>query len=138
MDDDLYITVEETAARLRLSPRQASRYADKVRTRRSGKRTMYHADDVDALAQSMHVDYRPPPIPRAELAPASVMMDRMREQEDRIAHLSREVGRLEGVLAERERVQHVLTSDLQSQLNEAREELARLTRKPWWKRLLDR
>jgi hypothetical protein len=145
-DDDLFITVEEVAQRLRLSARQAARYSDKIPTRKSGKRVMFLASAVDALAEEMHVDYRPPPIPRAELAPASVMMDRMREQEDRIAHLSREVGRLEGVLQERDKASHVLTDDnmaLRQQLNEALAEIARLKAAPqqhrsWLHRLLDR
>jgi hypothetical protein len=148
--DDLYITVEEVAQRLRLSARQAARYSDKIPTRKSGKRVMFLASAVDALAEEMHVDYRPPPIPRAELAPASVLMDRNREQEDRILSLGIEVGRLQGILQERETAQRVLTDDkmtLQRKLDEALAEIARLKEaqqvapqqhRSWLHRLLDR
>jgi hypothetical protein len=59
MSDDLdqYMPVEELAALLGLSPRQASRYgagdAPKLRTRQLGKRILYHRDDAQRLRQEL-------------------------------------------------------------------------------------
>jgi Helix-turn-helix domain len=72
-----YITVEEAAALLDLSTRQVSRYgkgADaRLRTRRVGKRILYHHGDVEALARDFQIARTPPPPrpapPRPEPSP---------------------------------------------------------------------
>jgi hypothetical protein len=60
-----YITIEEVAALLDLSSRQASRYGKgegaRLRTRRAGKRILYHRGDVESLARDFQVARTPPP-----------------------------------------------------------------------------
>jgi hypothetical protein len=111
-DKDLYLTVEQVADRLKLSLRQAARYADRVQTRKAGKRTMFRASDVEALAQQLNVEYRPPPMPRAELVPIGATLEHIRQQEQQLIVFAREVGRLEGIISEREHNQRVLTQDV--------------------------
>ncbi len=160
-DNELYLTVEEVANRLKLSPRQAARYADRVRTRKSGKRTMFHAGEVEKLAEELNVEYRPPPMPRAEMVPVGEMLQHQRQQQQEIANLSYQIGRLEAIIAERDQHQRLLTDDLdtirtqlttaQTERNQRQAEAERLQadvarlqaeierqhRRPWWKRLLD-
>jgi hypothetical protein len=68
MSDDAaaYITVEEAAALLELSTRQVSRYGKgegaRLRTRRAGKRILYHRGDVESLARDLQVARTPPPL----------------------------------------------------------------------------
>ncbi|NNJ13339.1 helix-turn-helix domain-containing protein [Chloroflexales bacterium ZM16-3] len=60
-----YITIEEVAALLDLSSRQASRYGKgegaRLRTRQAGKRILYHRGDVESLARDFQVARTPPP-----------------------------------------------------------------------------
>jgi hypothetical protein len=60
-----YITIEEVAALLDLSSRQASRYGQgegaRLRTRRAGKRILYHRGDVESLGRDFQVARTPPP-----------------------------------------------------------------------------
>ncbi len=121
-DNESYLTVEEVANRLKLSPRQAARYAGKVRTRRPGKRILFHAGDVEQLAQELNVEYRPPLAPRSELVPVTEMLSHQRAQEQEIARLSYQIGRLEATIAEREQNQRILTDDLRGQLDQAHQE----------------
>src|SRR5918998_6722601 len=96
---DEYIPVEVVADRLRLSVRQATRYAEKVRTIKKGRRIYYHREDVETLADELNVEERVSPPPRTEMMPAGEVMQTIERQQERIAQLERERGRLEGVLA---------------------------------------
>ena len=140
-DNDEYIPVELVASRLKLSVRQATRYADRVRTIRSGRRILFHRDDVEALADELGVEYRPPPLPRADLVPAGEMLQTFERQQAQIAALSMEVGRLQGLLegqkqltADTEDVRRQL-ADVEAERDRLRAELEQLHRRPWWHRL---
>jgi excisionase family DNA binding protein len=74
MTDDVYITVEEAAAILDLSTRQVHRYGSgesaRLRTRRAGRRRLFHRGDVESLAADLAVARHPlPPPPRKETPP---------------------------------------------------------------------
>ena len=75
MSDDAaaYITVEEAAALLDLSTRQTGRYGRgegaRLRTRRAGKRILYHRSDVELLARDLQVARTPPPSRPTPLPP---------------------------------------------------------------------
>jgi uncharacterized small protein (DUF1192 family) len=146
-DNERYITIEEAANQLKLSYRQAARYAEKVRTRKTGKRIMFHAGDVEQLAKDMQVEYRPPLAPRSELVPISETLKHISHQEERIATLSHELGRLQGILSERDHRQQVLTLDIddtkarlaavEAERDRLKAELARVQERPWWMRFFD-
>lgn len=61
-DTDKYITAERAAAQLDVSERTIYRYAEtgQIRTRKSGRRTMFHGGDVDQLASDMQEQRRGP------------------------------------------------------------------------------
>ena len=139
---DEYIPVEVVADRLRLSVRQATRYAEKVRTIKKGRRIYYHREDVETLADELNVEERVSPPPRTEMMPAGEVMQTFERQQERIAQLERERGRLEGVL----QTQQQLLEDadetrrkLEEIINERdrlRAENELLRARPWWRRLL--
>jgi hypothetical protein len=68
-DDAEYITADQAAERLRVSPRQVHRYGEgdraRLRTRKAGRRLLFHAGDVDTLAHDMDVAHKPAPQPPA-------------------------------------------------------------------------
>ena len=71
-DDTQYITVEDAADILQVTPRQAHRYGGgdhpRIRTRKAGRRILYHRGDVEALAVDLGVEFRSrskPPAPQA-------------------------------------------------------------------------
>ncbi len=147
-DQDVYIRVEDVAERLKVSVRQASRYGAKIRTQRAGRRVLYHRDDVEQLAEEIGAEHRvAPPQPRTDLLPPGEFLQSIERQQSQIAHLSREVGRLEGQLEAQRQQQHLLTQsadDLKAKLSSTeaerdalRAELANLRRRSWWRRLLD-
>ncbi len=157
-DKEVYITAEQAAARLKLSPRQTVRYADRITTRKAGRRLLFNAAEVDLLAEQLNIADRPAPMPRAELVPVSEMLTHQRQQEQEIARLSYQIGRLEAIVAERDQSQRLLMDDLQADLVAAHEErdqrraeaerlqsevtrlqaeIDRQRGRPWWKRLLD-
>lgn len=147
-DQDVYIPVEQVAERLKVSSRQASRYGAKVRTQRAGRRILYHRDDVEQLADELGAEHRiPPPQPRTDLMPPGEFLQTIERQASQIAHLSREVGRLEGQLDSQRQQQHLLTQntdELKAQLETVQterdvllDEVARLKRRSWWRRLFD-
>ena len=69
-----YMPLEAVADRLRLSVRQTTRYAERVRTLKKGRRIYYHRDDVEALADELNVEGCAPTPPRTERMPASAVM----------------------------------------------------------------
>ena len=117
MADEDYITVEDAASILRVTTRQVNRYGKgnppKIRTQRAGKRLLYHAGDVDALADELGaVRSVAPPAAKAELVPLGEMLQYQREREqDHARHVNdlqgqlqqaaRRVGELEAQLAPR-------------------------------------
>jgi chromosome segregation ATPase len=124
-DKEVYITAEQAATRLKLSPRQTVRYADRITTRKAGRRLLFNAAEVDQLAEQLNIVDRPAPMPRAELVPVSEMLTHQRQQEQEIARLSYQIGRLEATITEREQRQHLLTHDLdgvRTQLTATQEE----------------
>ncbi len=141
MLDGDYITVEAAAGVLRLTTRQVNRYgaSGRVRTKRLGKRVLYHREDVDTLAEELdsinRIPAAPAPLARADLVPAGEMLEYLRDRDAQLlqlqgelARLSTENGalraRLEDVTSERDRIRGML-EDAEGQ-----------QRRPWWKRLL--
>ena len=103
------LTVEEVAARLSLSVRSAHRYAEskRLRTRRAGRRVLFHAGDVEALARDLNVAASAPaaPQPKQELVPAGRMLEYLAERDKYLADTQArheqallEIGRLRGLL----------------------------------------
>lgn len=97
-DNDTYISMGEAAQILRVSYRHATRFANRVRSKRVGQRILFHKGDVEALSVELGTQYRPEIPKPAELVPLGVMMETFNQQQQQIAMLSREVGRLEGLL----------------------------------------
>ncbi|GAC1362033.1 MAG: hypothetical protein NVS4B8_24400 [Herpetosiphon sp.] len=63
MTDLEYLPVEDVAVMLKLSVRQAMRYKTwdgGMRTQRSGRRILFHRDDVSRLAAELGAEYRVP------------------------------------------------------------------------------
>lgn len=86
MAESEYITVEAAAAVLNVTTRQVNRYGKgdppKIRTHRAGKRLLYHAGDVDALADELgSVRSVAPPAAKAEMVPLGEMLQYQRERE---------------------------------------------------------
>jgi len=117
MGEAEYITVEAASAALNVTTRQVNRYGKgeppKLRTQRAGKRLLYHADDVDALADELGtVRSVAPQGAKAELVPLGEMLQYQREREqDHARHVNdlqgqliqaaRRVGELEAQLVSR-------------------------------------
>ena len=142
--DDEWLPVEVVANRLKLSVRQATRYQTRVRTKRAGRRILFHPEDVEMLATEIGVEYRPPVPPRAELMPAGEVLQTFERQQERLAALERERGRLEGMLQTQQRLLED-ADETRRQLEASRAErdrlqaeLDKLRRRSWWQRLLDR
>lgn len=141
---DEYMPVEAVADRLRLSVRQATRYAERVRTLKKGRRIYYHRDDVEALADELNVEERLPVPPRTEMMPAGEVMQTFERQQERIAQLERERGRLEGVLTTQQRLLEDADEtrrrleDVTAERDRLRAENERLQARSWWQRLRGR
>jgi hypothetical protein len=148
---DEWLTVEEAADRLQVSIRQANRYghgdSPRLRTKRAGKRVLYHRGDVEQLADDLGVVYKPrPPELAVDLVPAGEMLNYLRERDQRIDQLTHELmmATRRIVELEHERDRRLLPEDgerLRQQLTllEAeRDALQVQFRRPWWKRLLGR
>ena len=89
-----YITVDEAAAILRLTHRQVNRYGSdgRIGTRKVGRRVLYLRTDVEALAEELDVENRPAPKQaKAELIPMGDMLEYLRERDQRIEELQRQV-----------------------------------------------
>ena len=141
---DEYMPVEAVADRLRLSVRQATRYAERVRTLKKGRRIYYHRDDVEALADELNVEERLPVPPRTEMMPAGEVMQTFERQQERIAQLERERGRLEGVLTTQQRLLEDADETrrrleaVTAERDRLRAENERLQARSWWQRLRGR
>jgi chromosome segregation ATPase len=141
---DEYMPVEAVADRLRLSVRQATRYAERVRTLKKGRRIYYHRDDVEALADELNVEERVPTPPRTEMMPAGEVMQTFERQQERIAQLERERGRLEGVLTTQQRLLEDADEtrrrleEVTAERDRLRAENERLQARSWWQRLRGR
>ena len=131
---EAWMTVEEAAAVLQLTARQVNRYGHgddaRLRTQRVSRRVLYHRQDVLALADELHVALKPKvaSVPKAELVPVGEMVEVFERQQQQIAMLSREVGRLEGRL-EQQRLQLADVQDVQTRLEAAEAERAALQAK---------
>lgn len=154
-DDREYLKVEDVARILKLTIRQATRYAKdpEMHTQQSGRRILYLREDVEKLAKRLGAEYREPPEPRPEVLPAGETLALIDRQQAQLMNLSHEVGRLQGLL-EAERTQRAQITDsttqLQTRLDEVEAERNRLrveleqarqgvpaqssTPRPWWKR----
>ncbi len=97
-NDNEYITIDDAAQIIRVSYRHAARFAGRVRTRKVGKRILFHKGDVEALSVELGAQYKTEIPKPAELVPLGIMMETFKQQQQQIAMLSREVGRLEGLL----------------------------------------
>jgi predicted FMN-binding regulatory protein PaiB len=143
-NDDDYIPVELAAKRLRLSIRQATRYAERVRHKRVGRRIFYHKEDIETLAGELNTEDREPAPPRAEMMPAGDVLQTFERQQAQLVAMSHEIGRLTGMLDQ----QRLLTEDMErvrqrlqaveAERDRLQRELAAQQQRPWWRRLLDR
>lgn len=100
-DNDDWITVEEAASTLRVVPRQVNRYGneERIRIKRIGRRVFYHRADVDQLAEELGASRRPAPPPKAELVPAGVMLDYLRERDQQLANTEHQLAAVLAQLA---------------------------------------
>jgi len=125
-----FITVEEVATILGVTPRQAARYQSKVRTQKAGSRVLYHKGDIEeqaarkGRAKDATRHFMKPSKP--ELVPISEMLEYLRERDadnkqlqQQLLQAAHRIGELEERLAHQ---QKLLTDE----------------RKPWWKRLFRR
>jgi hypothetical protein len=86
-DEDKYITVEEAAQILNLSTRQVNRYGQgetpPLRTRKAGRRLLYHYNDVLSLVKDLEIARTPPPLPpQKKLPPPSPLLPKLGDQPD--------------------------------------------------------
>ncbi len=151
-----WIPVEDAADILQVTTRQAHRYGEgdnaRIRTRKAGRRVMFHKEDVESLAADLGVLHAPRPHrAKTDLVPAGEMLDYIRERDRRLEELQQqltgaaaEVGRLQGLL-EAQRPLLEDTEGLRRRLAElevertqlqAELEAERAARQPWWRRLL--
>ena len=89
-----YIPVETAAEILKMSARMVNKYGNdgRIQTKRAGRRVLYLRDDVEALADELGVDLRPPPkAPRADLVPVGEMMEYIRDRDTRNEELQRQL-----------------------------------------------
>ncbi len=105
--EDEYIDAAAAGEILGKSKRQAQRYGEgpdaPVRTRHDGRRVLYHAGDVRALAEQFKEKEHAPRQQRAEMVRFVDVFDYLRERDARIAqleeelrHANRRIGQLEG------------------------------------------
>ncbi len=140
MTDEEYISAADAGELLGVSARQAMRYGAgddaPVRTRRDGRRVLFHAEDVQELAAQLKDRRDGPRQQRAEMVRFVDIFDYLRERDVRIKELEeqlaiaqRYIGQLEGT---------------QETVKLLRDELAMLkaeeppepARRSWWQRLL--
>ncbi len=150
MADEEYISVEEVAAVMGLSIRQASRYASKVRTERINQRVLFHRGDVMEQARLKGIEqeareraatYQPKP-QKTDLVPAGDMLEYIRERDRQLTEVQAqlnqallEIGRLQGQLTEHQHIRQQLT-DIQAERDELRQAIHRA--QPFWRRWLGR
>ena len=148
-NDEEFITVEEVAAILRIGVRQASRYGERVTTKRAGKRILYNREQILEIAEEIGAFNKVSlPVP-AEMVPVGEMLETFERQQERIQQLALEVGRLQGLLEAAQR-QLVDSDGVKEQLSQLEQERTRLQAqvdtyqeilnrpsKSWWRRLFD-
>jgi hypothetical protein len=113
-EEEAYIPVEEVAVILGVSPRQAARYQDRVRTKRAGHRILYHRGDITAQAklrgqgQDAQEAAKAYQQPKAEGVPASELIQYLREREahsdmlqEQLHQATHRIGELEALLSQR-------------------------------------
>ncbi len=125
-------TTAEATQRTGLGERQLRRYVidGKLRSRRAGRATFYHADDVDTLAAERGRGSSPniASDPSSEIMPATEIFQYLRERQDKLDAALLEIGRLRGLLEsqqklleDRERLQQRV-EELQAELDAVRQE----------------
>ncbi len=158
MADEEWITVEEAARILHLSPRQTHRA--EVQKKLIGRRAMFLRADVERLAADSEAHLRPAPLaPRAEIMPQGEMLDYLRERDQDVRdaqgraeaaqqHLAQamlEIGRLQNqlegrLLPDQAAALQTREAQLEAQVAQLQAELDRLSHanqpRPWWRRLL--
>ena len=93
-ETSVYIQVEDVAELLGVSKRQATRYAEKVRTQQDGRRIMYHRGDVEKLAQERDVKHDRPLAVHTEVIPPGRLLDIITQQQKDLERISRDNGQL--------------------------------------------
>lgn len=145
---DEWIEASEAAERLNRTERQVYRYgtAGRVRTRRHGRRTQFHAGDITTLAAELGAsdEPRPPKPPRQEIMEPGAMLDYLRERDARLEQAQREIQQLIYQLGQKDaelgrRALPEDTDKLRQELEDVKKERDALLeqlnqRKPWWKR----
>lgn len=149
MVDEEYISVEEVAAIMGLSIRQASRYASKVRTERINQRVLFHRGDVMEQARLKGIEHEAreraatykPKVTKTDLVPVGEMLEYIRDRDRQLAEVQTqlnqallEIGRLQGQLTEHQQLQQQLM-DIQTERDELKQTMERA--RPWWRRLFD-
>jgi len=157
----VYIQVEDVASLLGVSKRQATRYAEKVRTQQDGRRILFHRGDVERLAQERDVKHDRPLALHTEVIPPGRLLDIITQQQQDNMRISRENGELaERLQAQLQRVEQAeqqhrqLLEDkdetsrqmslAQSRADAAEAEAERLRaelerlRRSWWRRLFSK
>jgi hypothetical protein len=143
-NDGEWLTVEAVASRLRVSVRHASRFQGRVKTKKAGKRILFHRDDIEALAREIGADNKPLLPAPVELVPIGEMLEIYERQHHELAAAREELGQLRGVLQGQqpmiEGYQALQARVIELERAQARleTELAAAQRRPWWRRLLDR
>ena len=140
-ETDDYIPVELVADLLDVSKRQASRYAEKVRTQQDGRRILYHRGDIERLAQEKGVKHNRPLAPHTEIMPPGRLVDLLAQIQQDNARLNHEVGRLTGLLEAQQQRAEIAEQALRQLTSASEAEAARLraeldqARRSWWQRL---
>lgn len=140
-----YVTVEHAAERLRVSARMVNEYGrsdpPKLRTRKAGKRVLYHAGDVAQLAHDLNVASKPAPQKPLEMSvyEPGPFLDYLREKDQRITEKDQEIRRLNDDLKQahqdigRARVLIEQRQLLEEERNTLQKQLEDLQRSPWRK-----
>ena len=98
-DESPWLTVEDAASLLRLTPRQVNRYGSgdepRLRTKRVSRRVLYHSEDVHELAKELNVTLKPhvSQPSKAEMVPAGDMLDYIRDRDNQLAQLQGQLNR---------------------------------------------
>lgn len=147
MTNDVWLEASDAAERLHRTERQIYRYGTtgRVRTRRHGRRTQFHATDIETLAAELGAtdEARPPKAPRQEIMEPGAMLDYLRERDARLDQAQREIQQLIYQLGQKDaelgrRALPEAVDALRQELEQVKSERDALReqvtqRKPWWK-----